>query len=235
MSDDGRDPRLEGFPPAGVGGWFPGGRGEGAGTGKTGDPAVKTAAKTPTPRFLVLGSFPSAESLRRCEYYGHPRNGFWSIFAWCAGLEEAPSRYPERIALLERTGVALWDIFAGCRRRGSADSAISAAEPNPVLELLALYPSIESIGLNGGAAAAGFARYIKGRSDTGEGAPVHGRPGWRPVMPAIGENAVWDLPLPAGRRMKVWRLPSTSPVPTARFRTARDKFPAWKAFFTIHP
>lgn len=211
MYDDPRDSRLTGFPPAGA----------------TGPMAA--------PRFLVLGSFPSAESLRRGEYYGHPRNGFWSVLAWCAGLEEAPFPYPDRLALLEKAGVVLWDVFAGCRRRGSADSAISAAEPNPVLELLARFPSIKSIGLNGSAAAAGFARYIKGSLAADEGAAGRGRGASAPVVPRIGEKAEWDMPLPAGRRIQVRRLPSTSPIPTAGFRTARDKLPVWKAFFTIHP
>jgi hypothetical protein len=31
------------------------------------------------PRVLILGSFPSRKSLERTEYYGNPKNHFWSI------------------------------------------------------------------------------------------------------------------------------------------------------------
>ena len=41
----------------------------------TGFPPVEP----PRARILILGTLPGAESIRRGEYYAHPRNAFWPI------------------------------------------------------------------------------------------------------------------------------------------------------------
>ena len=60
--------------------------------------------------------------------------------------------YEERLARLRAGGVALWDVLAACRRRGSLDTAITAARPNDIAGLLRRCPKIAAIGCNGTAA-----------------------------------------------------------------------------------
>ena len=102
-------------------------------------------------RVLILGSMPGEESLRQRQYYAFKRNAFWRImeelFAFDPALE-----YEERLARLRAGGVALWDVLASCRRRGSLDTAITAARPNDIAGLLRRCPKIAAIGCNGTAA-----------------------------------------------------------------------------------
>lgn len=71
--------------------------------------------------------------------------------------------YLERIAELQRAGVALWDVVAEAQRPGSLDSAIvrSGAQYNAIPELLQQCPKVELIAFNGGAAADLFRRAQK--------------------------------------------------------------------------
>jgi double-stranded uracil-DNA glycosylase len=78
---------------------------------------------TPDAKILILGSFPGKESLRKQEYYAHPRNSFWFIIRKLFRLEEDLS-YPAGVKALESHGVALWDVLSSCRRKGSLDSDI---------------------------------------------------------------------------------------------------------------
>ena len=58
-------------------------------------------------RVLVLGSMPSALSLQHGEYYGNPRNAFWTLMG--ALFDAGPERaYEQRIRRLSACGVSLW-------------------------------------------------------------------------------------------------------------------------------
>lgn len=101
-------------------------------------------------RLLVLGSFPGAASLQAAQYYAHPRNAFWPVMAallGAPGLAELP--YAQRLQALRRHRVALWDAVAACRRQGSLDTAIEAAEPSDLRELVARLPRLRAIACNG--------------------------------------------------------------------------------------
>ena len=76
-------------------------------------------------RFLILGSMPGAESLRRQEYYAFKHNAFWRIMGELYSFSPALP-YPERLAALRDAGVALWDVLAECERPGSLDASIRA-------------------------------------------------------------------------------------------------------------
>ena len=104
-------------------------------------------------RLVVLGSFPGVTSLRQQQYYGHPRNHFWPILGAVWGLDLVPLAYADRLeAMLER-GVGLWDVYASCRREGSLDRAIEAAEPNDLSALRRQAPHLQAVAHNGGESA----------------------------------------------------------------------------------
>ena len=109
----------------------------------------------PSPRVLILGSLPGDESLRRQEYYGHPRNLFWKVLAEVFE-DRLPENYPEKKDFLARHRIALWDVFASARRKGSLDARIQDSAYNDIAGLLKAYPDIRTIALNGGKAAGAF-------------------------------------------------------------------------------
>ena len=95
-------------------------------------------------RVLILGTMPGVESLRKQEYYGHPRNAFWPIIAAACG-RELPVSYVEKTAMLLDGGIALWDVCRGCEREGSLDSNIKAVKPNDINSLLLRYAKIKRV------------------------------------------------------------------------------------------
>ncbi len=113
------------------------------------------------PKILVLGSMPSAESLRRRQYYAHPQNAFWKIMGALLGFEPGLP-YHRRVAALRRANVALWDVLKSCERDGSLDAAIVTASetPNAIAEMLGARTSIAAVFMNGKKAAASFRRHL---------------------------------------------------------------------------
>jgi hypoxanthine-DNA glycosylase len=103
-------------------------------------------------RVLILGSFPSEESLRRQQYYAYSRNQFWPIMAALFHFDFRAS-YEHRVGALLDRRVAVWDVIHRCTRKGSADQAIQDDEPNVLLDLISKHPGISHIAFNGGRAA----------------------------------------------------------------------------------
>ena len=103
---------------------------------------------------LILGSFPSVRSLADGQYYANPRNAFWPIVSDVFGFDCAAD-YARRLAALQSHGVALWDVLRGCRRAGSADSAIDPKSMvvNDFAALFAEHPNITRVYFNGAKAA----------------------------------------------------------------------------------
>ena len=160
-------------------------------------------------RVLILGSFPSAQSLAAGQYYANPRNAFWPITGELFGFDAA-APYGARLTALQSRGVALWDVLRACRRAGSADSAI---EPKSVAindfgELFARYPTITRVYFNGAKAAEMYRRLADTAERVGyrrlpSTSPAHVmRPGaklaaWRAISAPIASAA---QPGEAGRR-----------------------------------
>lgn len=109
---------------------------------------------------LILGSMPGVASLTAQRYYAHPQNAFWRIMGELFGFA-ADAGYDERVLVLRRAGIVLWDVLAACERPGSLDSAIKrdSEVANDIPALLATHPQIRQIFFNGGAAEATFRRH----------------------------------------------------------------------------
>ncbi len=110
-------------------------------------------------RTLILGSLPGVESLRRQQYYAHPRNAFWRVIYNIFG--ESPSdNYICRCEFILSKNIALWDVCFSAERTGSADSTIVNIKPNDIAGLLKEYQNIKRIVLNGRKAEKEYLRYF---------------------------------------------------------------------------
>lgn len=78
-------------------------------------------------RILILGSIPGVKSLEKQQYYGHPQNKFWKIIFELLN-EDFTGDYGEKIRMLKKHRIALWDVIDSCERKGSLDSEIKNEE-----------------------------------------------------------------------------------------------------------
>lgn len=99
-------------------------------------------------KILILGSIPGVKSLEEQEYYAHPQNQFWKLMFQIFG-ESFSVDYQEKINLLKRNKIALWDTIESCEREGSLDTKIKNETGNSIAELLSQYPNIQMIICNG--------------------------------------------------------------------------------------
>ena len=114
-----------------------------------------------TARLLILGSFPSVQSLATHQYYGNPRNAFFPITSALFGFDvHAP--YETRLAALQSHGVALWDVLHKCRRTGSSDAKIDSKSlvANDFDRLFTSYRGITRVYFNGRTAETLFHRLV---------------------------------------------------------------------------
>jgi hypoxanthine-DNA glycosylase len=109
---------------------------------------------------LILGSMPGDASLRAHAYYAHPRNLFWPLMAELHGFS-ADAPYDARCAALVRSGIALWDVLASCRRSGSLDTAIArdSEVANDIAAFVRAHPTVRAVLLNGAKAATSLMRH----------------------------------------------------------------------------
>jgi len=115
---------------------------------------------TPDARLLMLGSMPGAASLLKKQYYAYAHNHFWPLI--CAALNERdPGTYEDRIAMLLRCNIALWDVIQSCLREGSLDKDIKEAVPNDILSFLQAHPALKTVCFNGTAAQRMYDRHFQ--------------------------------------------------------------------------
>ena len=104
-------------------------------------------------RVLILGSFPSEASLAEQHYYAHPQNQFWRILAAALDRPLLEMDYAAKQAAVKTAGIAIWDVYRGCRREGSLDADIRGATPNDFAKLKKIAPQLARACFNGKTAA----------------------------------------------------------------------------------
>ena len=111
------------------------------------------------PKVFIIGTMPGKQSLRKQEYYANKRNSFWKIIY---ELTETvfSENYAERIDTLKRNHIAIWDICQFGERKTSLDSDIKNEEPNPINEIVEMFPSVKLILFNGKKAEKLYRKYF---------------------------------------------------------------------------
>ena len=144
-------------------------------------------------RLVVLGSFPGVTSLQAQQYYGHPRNHFWPLVGALWGMDLVALPYAGRLTEVRRRGLGLWNVYAGCRRQGSLDSAIEDPDFNDLASLRRRAPGLQLVAHNGGESARAM------RQVQALGLPVVQLPSSSPA------NASWSFE----RKLAAWRAAFT--------------------------
>lgn len=155
----------------------------------------------PKAKVLIMGTFPPGK--RRWSmnfYYPNPINDFWRIIGLIfLGDKDALYLKEQKIfslkdikALTSEKGIAMSDTVKKARRlKGNAsDKFLEVVESNDPIELLKKLPLCSDIATTGEKAAAVVAEITS------------------TPPPAMGKYVEWDSPL--GRRIRIWRMPSTS-------------------------
>lgn len=110
-------------------------------------------------KILILGSFPSVRSREQNFFYGHPQNRFWKVMSTLFDCP-LPKTVEEKKSFLQKKGIALWDVIASCKIKGSSDSSIKDVVPNDLSRILAT-ADIRAIYTNGKTAQKYYDIYLK--------------------------------------------------------------------------
>lgn len=93
---------------------------------------------------LLLGTMPGDHSLQLKQYYGNSINQFWRIIFTL--FNEPPTEdYNKKVELLLNNNIALWDVLANCKRKGSAESSIKEEIPNDFVSFYKKHPNIKHV------------------------------------------------------------------------------------------
>jgi hypoxanthine-DNA glycosylase len=147
-----------------------------------------------TSRVLILGSMPGPQALRKQQYYGFEGNHFWTVIPALFGLPR-PQRYQDRLALVKRNKIALWDVLGSCERVGALDSAIKNPVVNAIPTLLKKHRGIKAIFINGRFAHTLFLKH-------------HGDAVDRPVV-YLPSTSPANAAMPLAEKIKRWRVIQT--------------------------
>lgn len=108
---------------------------------------------------LILGTLPGKVSLQTQQYYANRGNQFWSIISSLFN-EVLPASYEDRLFLLKKHRIALWDVLNSAKRDSSLDSDIENPIANNILDFVLEHPKLRIIGLNGEKASDYFKTYV---------------------------------------------------------------------------
>jgi hypoxanthine-DNA glycosylase len=139
-------------------------------------------------KILILGSFPSPASLAKQQYYGHPQNHFWKLMGALLDQPLYDMEYPQRLPILLKHHIGLWDVLQKCERAGALDSAIRNAVNNDFRKVTRVAAGLKRVCFNGKTA---------GRFE-----PVFAEAGYRTlVLPS--SSPAYTLKFEA--KLKAWR------------------------------
>jgi hypoxanthine-DNA glycosylase len=102
-----------------------------------------------TTEILILGTMPGITSLKKQEYYAHPRNHFWKIIYTLFNDLPISENFEEKINVLQRNNIGLWDVLQNCERKGSLDTHIKNHQENDFKMLFSKFSKINKIVFNG--------------------------------------------------------------------------------------
>ena len=102
---------------------------------------------------------PGEKSLELQQYYGNRGNQFWKLMFT---ILDSPFTldYKERLDLLVRHDIALWDVLSYCEREGSLDSNIKNETANDFESFYLIYPLIKHVFFSSKNAAAYYDKYV---------------------------------------------------------------------------
>lgn len=100
-------------------------------------------------KVLILGSLPGEASLAAGQYYAHPTNQFWRLVGAALDEELHTLPYAHKVERLADRGVALWDMVAEGRRRGSLDQHLVTHRLQDIASLVASLPELRLVAFNG--------------------------------------------------------------------------------------
>src|SRR3989338_7998366 len=73
---------------------------------------------------LIVGTFPSENSLKNNQYYNNPTNQFWKLLSDMLRSDLIKIDYDKRIKILLDHNFGIWDCISRCKRKTSSDSKI---------------------------------------------------------------------------------------------------------------
>jgi len=111
---------------------------------------------------IILGSLPSDMSILKGEYYANPKNQFWRIIFAIFNKNEPLYKYNEKITILLKNRIGLWDVLTEADREGSLDSNIQREVLNDFSQLFNDYPKIRKLAFNGDKAFQSFLKMKAG-------------------------------------------------------------------------
>lgn len=110
-------------------------------------------------RILILGTMPSPKSREAGFYYAHKQNRFWRALALALMVDE-PRSVADKIEMIERNDLALWDVLHACNIVGASDASIRNPIANDIPALIAHAPIVRVL-CTGSAAARLYRRLVE--------------------------------------------------------------------------
>lgn len=108
-------------------------------------------------KILILGTIPSPKSREQGFYYGHPRNRFWKVLSDIL-YEPMPATIEDKITMVKKHHIALWDVLASCEIQGADDASIKNPVPND-MDIILKRARIQRIYTTGSKATALYKKY----------------------------------------------------------------------------